>query len=156
MFFIFSLDDWCCHQCDGQSMLTTPSIRLRLQQMMISRSLPQRLSKHAYQWRIQEGTRGPCPPNTDPSHKWYSEYRRQCRYSIPTHLYSTIQSSQFYLRALVKSKCGNLLRQNTYFFTAIHRVVGLTHRRKSRGGHGGRVPPENWTAGTVLHYAPQI
>ena len=21
------------------------------------------------------------------------------------------------------------------------------HRRKSRGGHGGRVPPENWTAG---------
>jgi len=31
------------------------------------------------------GGRGVMPPNADPSNKWYSEYRRQYRYSIPTH-----------------------------------------------------------------------
>ena len=31
------------------------------------------------------GGHAPHPPNADPSHKWYSEYRRQYLYSIPTH-----------------------------------------------------------------------
>jgi len=29
-----------------------------------------------------------------------------------------------------------------------------TQWRKSRGGRGGHVPLENWTAGTVMHYVP--
>jgi len=33
-------------------------------------------------------------------------------------------------------------------------VVNDNHRRKSRGGHGGHVPRENWTAGDGVALCP--